>query len=67
MVANETNKYAAFSQRKSGVYDSNWEETNPGEIEAYIGIMIYMGIVDLPEIDYYFYGDYVHFPSLGRL
>jgi hypothetical protein len=29
MVANETNKYAAFSQRKSGVNDSNWKETNP--------------------------------------
>jgi hypothetical protein len=39
MVANETNKYAAFSQRKSDVNDSNWEETNPEEIETYIGIL----------------------------
>ena len=51
-VAEETNKYAALSQRKAGTEDNNWEE-----IEAYIGILIYMGFVDLPEIKDYFQGD----------
>ena len=28
-VAEETNKYAALSQRKSGTVDNNWEEIKP--------------------------------------
>ena len=47
-VAEETNKYAALSQRKAGTVDNNWEDTNAEEIQAYIGILIYMGLVDLP-------------------
>ena len=47
-VAEETNKYAALSQRKAGTVDDNWEDTNAEEIQAYIGILIYMGLVDLP-------------------
>jgi len=50
-VAEETNKYAALSQRKAGTVDNNWEDTNAEEIiQAYIGILIYMGLVELPEI-----------------
>ena len=53
-VAEETNKYAALSQRKAGTVDNNWEDTNAEEIQTYIGILIYMGLVDLPETDDYF-------------
>ena len=42
-VVEETNKYAALSQRKAGTVDNNWEDTNAEEIQAYIGILIYMG------------------------
>ena len=59
-VAEETNKYAALSQRKAGTVDSNWEDTNAEEIQAYIGILIYMGVVDLPEIEDYFQGKFLH-------
>ena len=52
-VVEETNKYATLSQRKVGTVDNNWEE-----IQAYIGILIYMGPVDLPEIEDYFQGDF---------
>ena len=52
-VAEETNKYAALSQRKAGTV----EDTNAEEIQAYIGILIYMGLVDLQEIEDYFQGD----------
>jgi len=57
-VVEETNKYAASSQRKAGTMDNNWENTNAEQIQAYIGILFYMGIVDLPETDDYFQGDF---------
>jgi len=57
-VAEETNKYAALSQRKAGTVDNNWEDTNVEEIQAYIRILIYMDLVDLPEIEDYFQGDF---------
>ena len=50
-VAEETNKYAALSERKAGTVDNNWEDTNAEEIQAYIGILIYIGLVHLPEIE----------------
>ena len=65
-VAEETNKYAASSQRKTGTVDKNWEDTNAEEIEAYIGILIYMGLVDLPEIEDYFPGDFYICPIVRQ-
>ena len=38
--------------------DNNWEDTNAEEIQAYIGILNYMGLVDLQEIEDYFQGDF---------
>jgi hypothetical protein len=38
--------------------DNNWEDTNTEEIQAYTGILIYIGLVDLPETDDYFKGDF---------
>ena len=50
-VVEETNKYAALSERKAGTVDNNLEDTNVEEIQVYIGILIYMGLIDLPEIE----------------
>jgi len=65
-VAEETNKYAALSQRKAGTVDNNWEDTNAEEIQAYIAILIYMGLVDLPEMDDYFQGDFCVCPKVRQ-
>ena len=65
-VAEETNKCAALSQRKAGTVDNNWEETNAEEIRAYIEILIYMGLVDLPEIEDYFQGNFCICPVVRQ-
>jgi hypothetical protein len=64
-VAEETSKYAALSQTKAGTVDNDWEDTNAEEIQAYIGILIYMGLVDLPEFDNYFQGDFCVCPIVS--
>jgi hypothetical protein len=56
LVADHKNIHAEYLQRKSGTTDTNWEDTNVDEIRAYMGVLIYMGLVDLPEIDDYFLG-----------
>jgi hypothetical protein len=48
----------ALSQRKSGKVDNKWEDTNAEEMQIYTGVMIYVGLVDLPEIEDYFQGDF---------
>ena len=46
--------------------DNNWEDTNAVEIQAYIGILIYMGLVDLPEIEDYFQGNFCVCPIVRQ-
>ena len=46
--------------------DNNWEDTNAEEIQAYIGILNYMGLVDLPEIEDYFQGDFCICPIVTQ-
>jgi len=65
-VAEETNKYAALSQRKAWTVGNKWEDTNAEEIQAYIGILIYMGLVDLPEIEDYFQGNFCVYPIVRQ-
>jgi len=65
-VAEETNKYAALSQRKVGTVDNSWEDTNVEEIQAYIRILICVGLVDLPEIEDYFQGDFCVCPIVKQ-
>jgi len=65
-VAEETNKYAALSQRKAGTVDNNWEDTNAEEIQTCMGILIYMGLVDLPEIEDHFQGDFCFCPIVRQ-
>jgi len=48
-AAEETNNYAASSERKAVTVDNNWRGTNTEDTQAYIGILIYMGLVYLPE------------------
>jgi hypothetical protein len=68
VVANETNKYAAFSQRKSGVNDSSWEETNPEEIEAKIGILLCIWELSIFQKQMIIFMETsIHIPFLGRL
>jgi hypothetical protein len=57
LVADQTNIHAEYLQRKSGTTDADWEDTNVDEIRAYMGVLIYVGLVDLPEIDD-FLGDF---------
>ena len=66
-LRNETNKYAASSQRKAGTVDNSWEDTNAEEIQAYIGILICVGLVDLPEIVNYFQGDFCVCPIVRQV
>jgi hypothetical protein len=54
MVAEETNTFAAFSHRKSGIQGSNQEDTRAHETEAYTGILICLGVTDLPALEYSF-------------
>jgi hypothetical protein len=63
-VAQQTNKYASYCQKD--MPDSKWEETNGREIQAYIGILIYMGLVELPEMCDYFQGDFVVCPIVRQ-
>ena len=65
-VAEETNKYAALLQRKVETRDNNWEDTNVEEIQAYIGILIYMGLVDLPKTEDYFQGNFCICPIVRQ-
>ena len=41
-------------------------KTNEEEIQAYIGILIYMGLVDLPETENYFQGDFCVCPIVRQ-
>ncbi len=50
-IVEETNKYAIQQQSK------NWEPTTKAEIEAFIGIIILMGIHKLPSTDHYWSSD----------
>ena len=43
-----------------------WITTGKTQIQAYIGILIYMGLVDLPEIEDYFQGDFYICPIVRQ-
>ena len=46
--------------------DKNSEDTNTEEIDAYIGIRIYMGLVDLQEIEDYLQGGFCISPRVRQ-
>ena len=56
ILARETNRYA---QRKIATKpDSRWRETTPDEIKVFLGLRIYMSIVNLPEMKMYWSTDF---------
>ena len=57
-IANETNRFARQVQAVKG-RDTRWTETNMNEICVFIGIRIYMSVVDLPDIKMYWSKDYL--------
>lgn len=50
-VVDETNKYAVQKESK------DWIETTKDEIKALFGMLIFMGIHQLPSIDHYWSSD----------
>jgi hypothetical protein len=56
MVAEETNEFAASSQRKYGTSDSNWEDTNADKIETVTDLLTYMEIGHLQTLEYFVWG-----------
>jgi hypothetical protein len=46
LKAEKTNQYTA--QRQTIKSDQTWDDMDGGEIQAYTGILIYMGLRDLP-------------------
>jgi hypothetical protein len=47
-VTVETSKFSVFSKNNFLRHDLNWLEPSAGIVETYIGILMYMGIGDLP-------------------
>ena len=56
-IAAETNHYAEQLQWQNGRCDMKWKPTTSDEIRAYLGIRIYMSVIDLPDIKMYWSGD----------
>ena len=56
-IAAETNPYAEQLQWQKGRRDMEWKPTTSDEICAYLGIRIYMSVIDLPDIKMYWSGD----------
>ena len=57
LITNETNKHADRTQQKKGQNDNKWHRTDAKEIRAFIGMRIYMNIVNLPNMKMYWSED----------
>lgn len=57
MIVEETNKYATQcinnSSYSSRMHQQAWESVTRDEVNAFIGILLIMGVVQLPEIRLY--------------
>lgn len=65
-IAHYTNKHAIFVQNKKGVRDKHWYETSADEIKAFVGVLLYMGIVKLPTLKMYFQTEFVQCPLVAN-
>lgn len=65
-IAKFTNENAAEKQRITNKPDRHWTPVSVEEIKAFIGVEIYMGIYDLPQIDDYFIGDFIKCPIVQQ-
>ena len=57
LIANETNKHADQTQQRKGQNDNTWHQTDAKEIRAFIGMRIYMSVVNLPNMKVYWSED----------
>ena len=58
ILARETNLYALQKQVERIRVDSSWYETNAEEMKVYIGLRIFMSIVNIPEMKMYWAKDF---------
>eukprot|EP00112_Aurelia_sp_Birch-Aquarium-sp1_P024716 Seg794.2 transcript_id=Seg794.2/GoldUCD/mRNA.D3Y31 product="PiggyBac transposable element-derived protein 3" protein_id=Seg794.2/GoldUCD/D3Y31 len=63
ILAAQTHLYALQLQVQQRQIDKNWKETTPDEIHRYIGVRVFMSVVQLPDIKVYwsqnkFYGNF---------
>ena len=59
ILVTQTNLYAQQVQEKLDKPDSRWTDTTLDEIKAFIGIRLYMRILQLPAMEMYWSTDYV--------
>ena len=59
ILVTETNRYAQQLQEKLGKDDTNWTDTTRAEMKAFIGIRIFMSVLQLPSMDMYWSKDYM--------
>ena len=57
LIARETNKYAEQLQQRNGKQDTYWQPTDAAEIRTFIGMRIYMSVVNLPTMKMYWSED----------
>ena len=57
LIATETNNYAEQMQERKGRQDVYWQPTDTLEIRTFIGMRIYMSVVDLPNMKMYWSED----------
>ena len=62
MLVDETNRYAnqffeANPDRRQTQYYKDWTNCTKAQIQGYIGILIHMGLLKLPQIDYHWRKD----------
>ena len=56
-IANEMNKHVHPTQQKKGQNHNKWHQMNAKEIHAFIGMRIYISIVNLPNMKMYWSED----------
>ena len=52
-IADETNKYVKFKRHLPLLPDANWDSVAADEIKVYLGLHVYMSIVNLPTTKMY--------------
>ena len=67
-IARETNRYAAKQQQIANRVDPIWYDTNATEIRVYIGLLIVMSVIDLPNSKMYWAQQWLFkFPSFAAI
>ncbi|XP_044585038.1 piggyBac transposable element-derived protein 4-like [Cotesia glomerata] len=65
IATEQTNLYAQ-QMNDDGHSDKDWSPVTIEEMEAFLGVIIYMGIVKLPQIEMYFGTDFVECPMIKK-